>query len=231
MSKEDFVSIKNWSEDDRPREKLSKHGKQVLSDAELIAILLATGTKKKSAIDVAKDLLQRANGNLNTLAKMSIKELCKVEGIGPAKAITLIAALEFALRRSLSDFEKNIKISESKVAFDLMKGILQDLNYEEFWILTLNRQQELIKKHRVSDGGISATIVDPKRIFKIAIEDHASSLLIFHNHPSGNNMPSLSDDKITAKLVAAGKVLEIIVIDHIIIGHNNYFSYADQGKL
>jgi len=226
-----ITSIKQWNVDERPREKLRDMGKNVLTDAELIAILIATGTKKKSAIDVAKDLLTLANNSLSVLARMSIPDLCKVSGIGPAKAITIIAALEFAVRKNMSDLVLTPKITDSKAAYNIMKGKLTDLNYEEFWIITCNTRIEIINTHRISDGGTSATIVDAKRVFKLALENNASNIFLIHNHPSGSLIPSEADIQLTHKMKNAGNLLDIKVLDHLIISSKGYYSFSDDGKL
>jgi len=226
-----YESIKNWAKDDKPREKLARHGKQVLSDAELLGILISSGVKEKSAIDVARDLLKNVNGNLNALARLSIKELCAVNGIGPAKAITIIAALELSARRAFSESNLRPVINGSKKAYELMRGDLQDLNYEQLWIVTLSRSNKLVGKHRISEGGIAGTVADPKRIYKTALDDHASGIIVVHNHPSGSLKPSLADKKLTNKLIKAGQLLDIAVLDHLIITSSNYYSFADEGGL
>ena len=231
MSKSEFISIKKWSDDDKPREKLIEKGKQALSNSELLAILLSTGTKDKSALDLAKELLELANNDLNHLAKLNIKELCEVNGIGPAKAITVIAAIELAGRREMNIAKENKFIKSSNDAYNLIKNQLMDLNHEEFWILLLKRNNEIINKHRISEGGLSSTAVDPKKIFKIAIQQGASSMIVFHNHPSGNLNPSESDIKLTKQLKEAGKVMEISVLDHMIVTQGSYYSFADEGMM
>jgi DNA repair protein RadC len=226
-----YESIKFWSEDDKPREKLARHGKHTLSDKELIGILIGSGIKEKSAIDVAADLLKKANYNLNQLARFNINEYCTIQGIGPAKAITIIAALELAARKELSAQVKNPIMDSSKKVFDLMKGDLQDLSYEQFWLITLSRSNALISRHKISKGGIAGTVVDPKRIYKTALEDHASGIILLHNHPSGALKPSKADRMLTQKLINAGTFLDIIVLDHLIISNQGYHSFADNGEL
>jgi DNA repair protein RadC len=231
MSEKKYDSIKNWAEDDKPREKLIKHGKNVLSDAELIGILLATGSKERSAIDTARDLLKLVNGNLNSLGRLTIKEMCKVHGIGPAKAITIISALELGNRRESTTAEGKYTIDGSEKVYQLMKGKLQDLQFEQFWLLTLTTKNEVISQHRISDGGVSGTLADPKRIFSLALDDLASHVILLHNHPSGNLSPSQSDLRLTTKLINAGKILDITVLDHVIIAHTGYYSFADENKM
>ncbi len=223
------LNIKDWNPEDRPREKLLLKGTSALSDAELIAILIGSGTANLSAVDVSKKILLHGKNNLNELAKLSVKELMKVKGIGEAKAITIIAALELGRRRKEVDVEEKPKINTSKDAFDLIKGDLMDLPHEEFWVLLLNRASRVIKKKRVSEGGVSGTVADPRIIFKMALEELASGIVVAHNHPSGNLTPSQSDINLTKKLKEAGKLLDIQLFDHVIVGEQKYFSFADEG--
>ena len=232
MSKSEFISIKKWSDDDKPREKLIEKGKQALSNSELLAILLSTGTKDKSALDLAKELLELANNDLNHLAKLNIKELCEVNGIGPAKAITVIAAIELAGRREMNIAKENKFIKSSNDAYNLIKNQLMDLNHEEFWILLLNRANEVLAKINVSKGGTAGTVVDGKIIMKHAIEmPRCCGIVLGHNHPSGNLRPSEADIKITHKLKEIASFIDINLIDHIIVGENAYYSFADEGIL
>ncbi len=225
------MTIKNWSPEDRPREKLLMKGTSTLSDAELIAILLGSGTAKLSAIDVAKKVLSHVDNNLDSLAKLSIKDLMKAKGIGEAKAITIVAALELGRRRKDQSPDDKAKIESSKTAFELIRGDLMDLPHEEFWVILLNRANRIIRKKRVSEGGVSGTVADPKIIFKLAVDELASGIIVVHNHPSGNLKPSESDINLTKKIKEAGKVLEISLLDHLIIAHDRYFSFADEGFL
>ncbi|MEY2924900.1 MAG: hypothetical protein RLZZ337_1448 [Bacteroidota bacterium] len=227
----EYRSIKNWAEDDKPREKLAAKGKESLSNAELLAILLGNGTRNKSAVDLARDILQLADNNLNKLARLSIADLCKIDGIGPAKAITLISAIELANRRNGSHPQEDKYIRSSGDAYRFFGAVLQDKIYEEFWILMLARNNKIIKPYKVSEGGVSGTVADPKRIFKVALENNASQLILCHNHPSGNLKPSSEDKRITEKLVNAGKQMDIPIIDHIIVSDRGYFSFADEGEL
>ncbi|MCK5704557.1 MAG: DNA repair protein RadC, partial [Cyclobacteriaceae bacterium] len=199
--------------------------------AELIAILIGSGTRSISAVDVAKMILSNANYNLNELAKFSIKELKKVKGIGEAKAITIIAALELGRRRKDSEFAEKVKITCSNDIYQFMKPELLDMPKEEFWVLLLNRANRLIKKEQISSGGVSGTVADPKIIFKAALDQYASSIILVHNHPSGNLKPSQADIKLTNKMKEAGSLLEIPVLDHIIFGDEGYLSFADEGML
>jgi DNA repair protein RadC len=225
------LTIKAWAEDDRPREKLISKGRQALSDAELIAILIGSGTRKETAVELSKRILGQANNDLNHLGKMSFGELTKFRGIGEAKALSIVAALELGRRRKESDLPKRERIASSSDIFDIMKPIFMDMQHEEFWVLMLNRSNSLIKKEFVSRGGVAGTVVDPKIVFKTALDTLASSIVLCHNHPSGNLKPSEADIKLTKKLKDAGTLLEIPVLDHIIITDTGYYSFADEGAL
>ncbi len=225
------LKILSWAEEDRPREKLLLKGKSVLSDAELIAILIGSGTRSISAVDVAKIILSGADNDLNKLARFSVKDLQKVKGIGEAKAISIVSALELGRRRKETGFVEKAQITCSNDIYQLMKPELMDLSREEFWIILLNRANRLIKKERISSGGISGTVADPKIIFKAALDQYASSVILVHNHPSGNLKPSQADLNLTSKMKTAGKLLEIPVLDHIIFGDEGYLSFADEGLL
>lgn len=225
------MNIKSWSPEDRPREKLLTKGTSALSDAELIAILLGSGMAKLSAVDLAKKVLAHVENNLDSLAKLSVKELMKAKGIGEAKAITIVAALELGRRRKEQSPDEKPKIESSKTAVALIKGDLMDLPHEEFWVMLLNRANRMTRKKRISEGGVSGTVADPKIIFKLAVDELASGIIVAHNHPSGNLKPSESDINLTRKIKEAGKVLEIALLDHLIIAHDRYFSFADEGLL
>ena len=225
------LSIKAWAEDDRPREKLLNKGRNALSDAELIAILIGSGTREESAVALSKKILSSVDNNLNELGKLSVNDLMKFKGIGEAKAISIIATLEIGRRRRDDEPVKRKKITSSKDVFEVFVDQLADLRQEEFWILTLNRANKIIDRHHVSKGGVSGTVVDTKVIFKLAVENLASSIILCHNHPSGNTKPSKSDIVLTKKLKEAGQLLEIPVLDHIIIGDNEFYSFADEGVL
>ena len=226
----EYISIKNWSDDDKPREKLAANGRETLSNTELLGILIGNGTRSKSAIDLARDILSLANNDINTLAKLSIKDLCTINGIGPAKAITLMAAIELGGRRKKAETNDSF-IRRSKDAYDFFGPMLQDKEYEEFWILMLNNNNKILRPYRVSEGGVWQTVADPKRIYKAALENNASQLILCHNHPSGNLQPSHADRSLTSKLIAAGKNLDIKVIDHIIVTDGDYYSFADEGLI
>jgi len=225
------LNIKSWSPEDRPREKLLLKGTSALSDAELVAILIGSGTPKMSAVELSKKILLQGNNNLNELARLSVKDLMKIKGIGEAKAITIVAALELGRRRKEQDPEEKPKITSSKDAFDLLKGEMMDLPNEEFWVLLVNRANRVIKKKRISEGGVSGTVADPKIIYKMALEELASGVIVAHNHPSGNLQASQSDIDLTKKLKDAGKFLEIQLLDHIIIANQKYLSFADEGMI
>lgn len=222
-------SIKNWSQDDRPREKLLHKGKSTLSDAELVAILIGSGSRDESAVALCKRILASSNNNLNQLGKLSINQLMTFKGIGEAKAITIIAALELGRRRRGEDALKQEKITSSASAFELLQPILGDLPHEEFWIIYMNNSNKVIQKSQLSKGGITGTLVDVRLVLKTALEVGATGLLLAHNHPSGTLKPSTADKQITEKLKRAALSLDIKVLDHIIITETTYFSFADAG--
>lgn len=224
-------SIKQWAEEDRPREKLVLKGRAALSDAELIAILIGSGSRKLSAVELSKQILSNSQNDLNKLGRLSVKDLEYFNGIGEAKALTIIAALELGRRRQLTSIKDKPKIKSSNDAFQCLNGVMADLNYEVFKILILNRNNQVTKVETISTGGIAGTVVDPKIIFKRALDMHASSIILCHNHPSGNLMPSQADIDITKKLVAAGKTLEIKVLDHLIVSEKGYYSFLDEGLI
>jgi DNA repair protein RadC len=223
------LKIKSWSPEDRPREKLLLKGTSALSHAELIAILIGSGTTTLSAVEVAKKILQAVENNLHELAKLSVNDLMKVKGIGEAKAVTIVAALELGRRRKDIDSQEKPRVTGSKDAFELLKGDLMDLPHEEFWVILLNRANRMMKKKKVSEGGVSGTVADPKIIFKFALEELASGVIVVHNHPSGNLAASQSDIDLTKKLKEAGKFLEVQLLDHLIIAGQKYYSFADEG--
>lgn len=225
------LKILSWAEEDRPREKLLMKGKSALSDAELIGILIGSGTISMSAVDLAKVILNDVNNNLNELAKLSVKDLQKFKGIGEAKAISIMSALELGRRRKESDLPKKLRITSSKDVYDIMAANLLDLPHEEFWVLLLNRANAVIKKVQISAGGVAGTVADPKIIFKTALENLASSIILVHNHPSGNMMPSQADKELTKKMKEAGKLLDIPVLDHVIFADRVFYSFADEGIL
>ncbi len=231
MEDQNYLSINKWAEEDRPREKLLLKGKASLSDAELIGILIGSGTRTLSAVDVAKQILHSANNDLHKLAKLTVKDLTKIKGIGEAKAITIVSALELGRRRKDLEPTKSFKITSSQDAYSLLSSELTDLPHEEFWIILLKRNNEVIGKHQISRGGISGTVADPKIIFQRAIENGASGIILAHNHPSGNTQPSEADKSLTKKVKSAGNVLDIAVLDHIIFTDHKYYSFADESMM
>jgi DNA repair protein RadC len=229
MAEKSFFPITNWSEDDKPREKLMLKGKSVLSDAELIAILIGSGSRNESAVDLSKRILASVDNNLNALGKLSISQLMNFKGIGEAKAISIIAALELGRRRRAEDAVELKKVTSSKIIFEIMQPIIGELPHEEFWIIYLNNSNKIISKSQLSKGGITGTLVDVRIVFKTALEMGATGLILCHNHPSGTLIPSDADKQITRKLKLAGDSLEIKVLDHLIVTEKNYFSFADEG--
>jgi len=225
------ISIKDWSTEDRPREKLELKGVKNLSNVELLAIIINTGTANLSAVDIAKQLLHKNNNSISQVSKLSFEELIKFKGIGKAKAVTILAALEIGVRKYSEEPEKLKKIISSKNVFDIMHPIIGDIKHEEFWVLYLSRNNSVLKKERISQGGISGTVIDVRIIFNNAINTLCSSVILCHNHPSGNKKPSSADITITNKIKNAGEILDCIVLDHIIIAQNDYFSFADDGVI
>ena len=225
------IPISKWDKMDKPREKLMDKGKDALSDAELIAILLGSGNREKSAVELARDILNQNENNLNTLARLSISDLMKFKGIGEAKAISIAAALELGRRRRASEVIRQKKIKTSNDAFEYMQPVLDNKPYEEFWVIMLNRANRIISRQMISSGSLTGSLADPRKIFKLALEQLAASLILAHNHPSGSLIPSDSDKKITTKIKNAGKLMDISILDHIIIGDGAYYSFADEGLL
>lgn len=225
-------SIREWAEEDRPREKMMRNGAGNVSDTELLAILLGSGSQQESAVDLAKRILNQAGNNLNELGKMNISKLCKqFLGVGPVKAATIVAALELGKRRRTSETIKRQQISNSRDIFELFHSRLIDLEHEECWLLLMNNQHRIIDTLRISHGGVSETTVDPKIVMKHALEKLASAIVLCHNHPSGNPHPSSCDDRITNKIKQACINMDIQLTDHLIFSENEYYSYADEGKL
>jgi DNA repair protein RadC len=223
--------ISSWSEDDKPREELMLKGKSALSDAELIAILIGSGSRNETAVDLSKRILATVTHNLNALGKQSLSQLMQFKGIGEAKAIAIIAALELGRRRRAEEAVELVKITSSKIIFELMQPIIGELAHEEFWVIYLNNSNKVISKIQLSKGGITGTVVDVRLVFKAALEMSATSLVLCHNHPSGSLKPSEADKQITQKLKRAGESLEISILDHIIVTETSYFSFVDQGIL
>ncbi len=227
----DYISIKNWSVEDRPREKLMQHGPRVLSDAELIAILIGSGTREISAVELSRKILSLSSNNLAELGRLSYSDLMKIKGIGEAKAITITAALELGRRRAGSEPVSRPKITSSNDAAGIFLSLLTDIQHEEFWVAYLNRSNTLIERTRISHGGISGTITDVRLIMRKALEIYSSSIILCHNHPSGNLMPSEQDKQITQKIKEAAKLFDLTLLDHIVVGIGKYFSFADEGLI
>lgn len=233
MEKEERISftIKNWAIDDRPREKLLQKGRGSLSDAELLAILIGTGGRNESAVDLCKKILAKTGFSLNELGKFSLNQLMEFKGIGEAKALTIIAALELGRRRRSEEALEKKKITSSTSVFEIMQPMIGDLPHEEFWIIYLNNSNKVIDRSQLSKGGITGTLVDVRLALKRALELGATSIILAHNHPSGNLNPSSSDKQLTQKMKIAGESLDIKVLDHVIVTEKSYFSFADEGLL
>jgi len=232
MGEYQHLTIKEWALEDRPREKLLAKGLASLSDAELIAILIGSGSARESAVELARKILLDCNNNLHELGKKNIEELrTSYHGIGEAKAIAIVSALELGRRRKTQEVQERTKITGSRDVFELFQPVLGDLAHEEFWILLLNRANRIISRYKVSQGGVSGTVIDVRLIMKNGIEKLASSIILCHNHPSGNLQPSEADEQITQKLKAAGKLMDMPILDHIIVTDKSYFSFADEGIL
>jgi DNA repair protein RadC len=224
-------SIKSWAEDDRPREKLLSKGRGALSDAELIAILIGSGTPKVSAVDLAKEILNSVHNNLNELARLSVTDLMRFKGIGEAKAISIVTALEMGKRRRMAEVLERKKIASSSDVFDLMQPLLGDIGHEEFHIVYLSNSNKVMRTQAISRGGITGTVADIRLIMKAALDVGATSIILCHNHPSGNKKPSQADISLTRKVKQAGEIMDVKVLDHIIITLKEYYSFADEGML
>ncbi len=226
------LSIKQWTPQDRPREKLIQNGPLYVTDAELLALLLGSGSKHETVVELARKVLLHANNNLNELARKSISDLKKIKGIGEAKAVTIAAALELGRRRGIADIIDKEKVSNSHDIARIFRSVLGDLPHEEFWVVLLNRSHKIIDKIRISKGGISGTVADVRIMLKEAIEKLASGIILCHNHPSGNLQPSEQDIQLTHKIRDAGLLLDVSLLDHIIVSEKDeYFSFADEGLL
>lgn len=225
------LSISFWAEEDRPREKMVMHGSEALSDAELLAILIGSGSTKESAVDLMKRLLNDCGNNLNTLGKKSIHELCQYNGIGEAKAITILSACELGKRRQLEKVQERKRIDSANAIYDYMHPLMQDLTTEEAWILLMNQNYRLIKTVRISRGGISETAVDIRIILKEALLCNATVVALCHNHPSNNPSPSRDDDRLTERVKKACDIMRIYLLDHLVVTDGAYYSYHEQGRL
>jgi len=224
-------TIKNWALDDRPREKLLQKGKLSLTDAELIAILIGSGSRNESAVELSRRILSKNQNNLNLLGKLSVAQLTQFKGIGEAKAISIIAAMELGRRRRSEEAIENVKISSSNSVFEVLQPIIGELQHEEFWILYLNNANKIIEKYQISKGGITGTLVDVRITLRKALELGAVSLILAHNHPSGNLQPSEADKQLTQKLKTAAESIDIKILDHLIVTEKSYFSFADEGLI
>ena len=225
------TSIKNWAEDDRPREKMARHGAEVLSNAELLAIIINNGSKEKSAVELAKDILKLGADNLDELGKLSLKDFQKIKGIGNAKAIAIAAALELGRRRSGGNLLQRTKVTSSKEIAVYLRSILKDNNNEVFAVLFLNQANKIKNFKIMSKGGITGTVADPRIILKQALDEGATSLVLSHNHPSGNLSPSRADQELTQKIKQAASYFDIKILDHIIVSDEGHYSFADEGLL
>ncbi len=225
------IKIKNWAEDDRPREKLRSKGPSALSDAELIAILLGSGSRDETAVDLAKRILQNAGNNLNELGRLSVEDLLPFKGIGEAKAISIITALELGKRRRLSEALERKKVTSSEEAFEVLQPLIADLPHEEFWVVFLSSSNNVLSSKSVSRGGLTGTMADLRMIFKEALLLNSPAVILAHNHPSGSVNPSVQDKSLTRKIAAAGNIMDIKIIDHLIVTEHQYFSFADEGLL
>lgn len=226
-----YRAITAWAEEDRPREKLLLKGKGALSDAELLAILLGSGTMGVSAVTLAQEILASVDNNLHELGKRSVAELTRFKGVGEAKAITIAAALEMGRRRQVSDLRERPRVTGSRDAFNAIAPLLTDLHHEEFWVLLLNKANEVFSRERLSTGGMSGTVVDAKILFKTAFDARAAAVIAIHNHPSGSLQPSQADTDLTRRLRKAGELLDLPLLDHLIVSERGYYSFADEGML
>jgi DNA repair protein RadC len=231
MAEYNSTTIKHWSVEDRPREKLLKSGVHSLSNSELIALLIGSGTRELNAVELSRKILGSVNNNLHELGKLGADELTKIKGIGTAKAITLMAAIELGSRKSNSYAEEKVVIKNSQTAYEVLYPIIGELEHEEFWIVILNRAHKVIKTVKISQGGLTGTVIDTRMILKHALDKRATSLIISHNHPSGNKTPSEADISITKKIKNAAEIMDINVLDHIIVAGKKYFSFADEGLM
>jgi DNA repair protein RadC len=225
------LPMRLWAEDDRPSYKLLMKGSTSLSDSELLSLIIGSGIPGENSLDIAKTLLMSCGNNLSDLWKLTYSDLTKIKGIGESRAVQILALFSLARRRNESEVNSKPKVASSRDAFEIFKSLMGDIPYEEFWMLILNRANKVIKKIRISEGGVSGTVVDPKKVFKIALDHHACAIIIGHNHPSGSCIASEADIKITKKIRESGILLDISVLDHIIVGGDSYYSFADEGTM
>ncbi len=231
MLLEPLKGIKSWSEKDRPREKLTEKGAASLTDAELLAILIGSGSRHESAVELARKILASVNNDLVALGNLSLTDLKKFKGMGQAKSVSVVASLELARRRRATGAKQNNPQITPKLAYEMMLQHMENLHHEEFWLIGLNRKMQALGVKKLSEGGMAATVVDPKKVFKAAMDMNAGCIIVAHNHPSGNPAPSREDDNITKKLREAGQLMDCLLCDHIIVTTHAYYSYADEGKL
>ncbi|MBE9518276.1 MAG: DNA repair protein RadC [Bacteroidetes bacterium] len=231
MNKYDSHALTTWAVEERPREKVMANGVQYLSDSELLAILIGSGTRHITAVELARQILKGAGNSLHLLGRQGIGELVRIKGVGPAKAVTILAALELGRRRAGMKHSEKTPVKSSETVYKLFHPLMGDLEHEEFWLLMLNRANRVLGRYKVSQGGLSGTVIDTRIILKKALDNLASSIIVCHNHPSGNKQPSDADLKITEKLKKAAEILEIKLLDHVIIADKSYFSFADEGLI
>ncbi len=231
MNKYESHALTTWAVEERPREKVMANGVQSLSDAELLAILLGSGTKHMTAVELARLIMRGAENSLHVLGRQGISELVRIKGVGPAKATSILAALELGRRRDGMKYSEKTPVKSSETVYKLFHPLMSDLEHEEFWLLMLNRANRVLGRFKVSQGGLSGTVIDTRIILKKALDNLASSIIVCHNHPSGNKQPSDADLKITGKLKKAAEMLEIKLLDHVIIADKSYFSFADEGLI
>jgi len=231
MNKYNSHALTTWAVEERPREKVMASGVQYLSDVELLAILIGSGTRNMTAVELARQILKGADNSIQILGRKGISELVRIKGVGPAKAVTILAALELGRRRAGMQHSEKTPVKSSETVYKLFHPLMGDLEHEEFWLLMLNRANRVLGKYKVSQGGLSGTVIDTRIILKKALDNLASSIIVCHNHPSGNKKPSDADLKITEKLKKAAEMLEIKLLDHVIIADKSYFSFADEGLI
>lgn len=228
---EDKLNINQWAEEDRPREKLMRLGAGALTNAELMAILIGSGSPKESAVDLMKRILNDCDNNLNKLGRMSIRELQVYNGMGPAKAVSILAACELGKRRQMEKVQERKDLGSPQAIYDYMRPIMQDLDTEEAWIILMNQNYRLIKEERLSHGGITETLVDVRLIVKEALLNNATIVALCHNHPSDNARPSKEDDRLTERVKKACELMRIYLLDHVIVTESNYYSYREKGRM
>ena len=231
MNRYNSRALTSWAVEERPREKVMANGIQFLSDSELLALLLGSGTRNTTAVELARQILKGVGNNLHELGRKGVGDLVRIKGVGPAKAITVLAAMELGRRRAGMQHIDKVPVKSSEIVYKLFHPLLGDLEHEEFWLLMLNRANRVLGRYKVSQGGLSGTVIDTRIILKKALDNLASSIIVCHNHPSGNNQPSDADVKITGKLKKAAEMLEIKLLDHVIIADKSYFSFADEGLI